>query len=57
MRRRDLIALIVLFVLFPLSAEAGGLWLPGHGVGPLGRGGAVVANDGDLNGFWYNPGV
>jgi long-subunit fatty acid transport protein len=31
--------------------------MPGRGVGPLGRGGAVVALGGDLNGIWYNPGV
>lgn len=36
-------------------AQAGGLWLPGVGVEPLGRGGAVVAGGEDPNVLWYNP--
>jgi len=39
------------------SAFASGLWLPGVGVGPLGRAGAVVAAGDDPNQLWYNPGA
>lgn len=38
------------------DAQAAGLFLPGHGVRPLGRGGAFVAGGaGDLNSLWHNP--
>lgn len=38
------------------DAQAAGMFLPGHGVRPLGRGGAFVASGaGDLNSLWHNP--
>ncbi len=61
-RSRHLVALAALlsltaaFWLTPSNADAAGLFLPGRGVKPLGRGGAfVVSGDGDLNSLWYNP--
>lgn len=37
------------------EALAGGFWLPGRGVGPMGRAGSVVASVDDPNALWYNP--
>ena len=38
------------------DAFAAGFYLPGRGVRPLGRAGAMVASgNGDLNSLWYNP--
>jgi len=47
----------LVLVLMGLASEAlaGGFWLPGRGVGPLGRAGAVVASASDPNAIWYNP--
>ncbi len=40
----------------PSDAQAAGFFLPGHGIKPMGRGGAFVASGGgDLNSLWYNP--
>ena len=36
-------------------AFAGGLFLPGRGVRPMGRGGAFTAGADDLGAVWYNP--
>jgi long-chain fatty acid transport protein len=36
-------------------ALAGGLYLPTHGVRPLGRGGAFTAGGDDPGALWYNP--
>jgi long-chain fatty acid transport protein len=36
-------------------AGAGGLFLPGHGVRGLARGGAFTAGGDDPGGIWYNP--
>jgi len=52
------IATTVGFVLtsLPRPATAAGLYLPGRGVKPMGRGGAyVAAGEGNLNSIWYNP--
>lgn len=49
------VALLV-FLLAAGEAAAAGFYLPGRGVKPLGRGGAlVVSGEGDLNSLWYNP--
>jgi long-chain fatty acid transport protein len=38
------------------EAFAGGFYLPGRGVRPMGRAGAFVASgEGNLNSLWYNP--
>jgi len=37
------------------QADAGGFWLPGRGVRPMGRGAAFVAGVDDLHAVWYNP--
>ena len=43
-------------LLCPGEARAAGFYLPGHGVKPMGRGGAFVASGGgDLNSLWHNP--
>ena len=49
--------LTLLFIcLFSADAFAGGFYLPGRGVKPLGKAGAFVASGGgDLNSLWYNP--
>lgn len=40
----------------PGEAAAAGFFLPGHGVKPMGRGGAfVTSGGGDLNSLWHNP--
>lgn len=60
-KKRVIAALAALTLSAPLilsgqDAQAAGLFLPGRGVKPLGRGGAFVASsDGDLNSLWYNP--
>ncbi|MBI5478808.1 MAG: outer membrane protein transport protein [Deltaproteobacteria bacterium] len=36
-------------------ARAGGLYLPTHGVRPLGRAGTFTAGGDDPGGLWYNP--
>jgi long-chain fatty acid transport protein len=42
--------------LVPTQAQAAGFFLPGHGIKPMGRGGAFVASGGgDLNSLWHNP--
>jgi long-chain fatty acid transport protein len=49
-----LVALVALAV--STDAMAAGFYLPGHGVKPMGRGGAQVAHgQGDLNAIWHNP--
>jgi long-chain fatty acid transport protein len=49
-------AALLLATLCAPEAHAGGFFLPGKGVRPLGRGGAVVVSGaGDLNSIWYNP--
>src|SRR5579883_3253728 len=48
-----LIALVI--SAYPALAVAGGMFVPLHGVRPLGRGGAFVAGADDLNAIWYNP--
>jgi long-chain fatty acid transport protein len=37
------------------QAWAGGLFLPGRGVRPIGRGGAFTAGADDLGAIWYDP--
>lgn len=38
------------------QANAGGFFIPGRGVRPMGRAGAYVASgEGNLNSLWYNP--
>jgi long-chain fatty acid transport protein len=55
-RGAGLVAALLVGALCALDAHAGGFFLPGKGVRPLGRGGAVVASgQGDLNAIWYNP--
>ena len=50
-----LLATLVTTIWAP-EAHAGGFFLPGKGVRPLGRGGVVVVSGaGDLNSIWYNP--
>ena len=51
-----LVCLTALFLLRPAQAWAAGFFLPGHGVKPMGRGGAfTVSGEGDLNSLWHNP--
>ena len=45
----------VSLLLVAAPAHAGGLFLPGHGVRGLARGGAFVAGADDPGGIWYNP--
>ncbi|MFU8803744.1 MAG: OmpP1/FadL family transporter, partial [Bradymonadaceae bacterium] len=49
--------LAMIFCLFWADqAVAGGFILPGRGVQPAGRGGALIAeHEGNLNSLWYNP--
>ncbi|MCC6746527.1 MAG: outer membrane protein transport protein [Deltaproteobacteria bacterium] len=47
--------LAFLAALWPSLAQAGGFFLPGHGVRGLGRGGAFVAGGDDAGAIWYNP--
>jgi len=50
------VALVLTGFSFPCTAAfAGGLFLPAHGVRPLGRGGAFVAGGDDPGVIWYNP--
>jgi len=51
---RALLVLVGLLFL-PAQSLAGGLFLGGHGVRPLGRGGAFTAGGDDPSGIWYNP--
>lgn len=37
------------------SADASGLFIPGHGARSMGRGGTGVVGVWDLNALWYNP--
>ena len=53
--RRVLLTCCLVTLLLPSPALAGGLFLGGHGVRPLGRGGAFTAGGDDPGGIWYNP--
>jgi long-subunit fatty acid transport protein len=56
LRASSALTALLLASLCSADALAGGFFLPGKGVRPLGRGGAVVASgQGDLNSIWYNP--
>lgn len=57
LRRRGPLAglLVVALVGASNSALGGGLYLPTHGVRPLGRGAAFTAGGDDPGGLWYNP--
>ncbi|WP_168210610.1 OmpP1/FadL family transporter [Persicimonas caeni] len=47
---------VLAILLIASEAFAGGFYLPGRGVRPLGRAGAFVASgEGNLNSLWYNP--
>jgi long-chain fatty acid transport protein len=49
---------IALMAVLLIASEvfAGGFYLPGRGVRPMGRAGAFVASgEGNLNSLWYNP--
>ncbi|MCC6807140.1 MAG: outer membrane protein transport protein [Deltaproteobacteria bacterium] len=48
-------ALALGFLLVPLSAHAGGLFVPDVGARALSMGGAYVAGGDDLTALWYNP--
>ena len=55
-RQTASIVLAALVALAPSVVSASGFYLPGRGVGPMGRAGASVASSGgDLNAMWYNP--
>jgi long-chain fatty acid transport protein len=45
----------VLLLSNPSPSWAGGLFMPGHGVRAMGRGGAFTAGGNDPSGIWYNP--
>ena len=49
------IALLLLVLLAPSHAAAGGFYLLERGSGPLGRGGAVIAGVEDPHALWLNP--
>ena len=55
-KRRALMGLLALVgVSLAADANAWGFYTPPHGVRGLGRGGAMVASESDLNALWYNP--
>jgi long-chain fatty acid transport protein len=47
--------LLLLTLLLPGRALGGGLYMAGHGVRGLARGGAFTAGGDDPGGIWYNP--
>lgn len=49
------LALFVAALLWSPPAAGGGYFLPAHGARGIGRGGAMVAADGDPGVLWYNP--
>ncbi len=46
---------LLLLLLGPASAWSAGLFIPGRGVHPMGRGGASIAGGDTLQAIWYNP--
>lgn len=49
------IALVLLLFGAEVAHAGGGLFNPPHGVRTMGRAGAAVAGESDLNALWYNP--
>jgi len=47
--------LLCCLLAIPENARAGGLFISGHGVRALGRGGAFTAGGDDPSGLWHNP--
>lgn len=50
-----LLVTLAALLLSASTAQAGGFYVPPHGVRTMGRGGAGVLGESDMNALWYNP--